>query len=193
MFASGCENVVNSFQWSGYTDTTDLSESRDSIKMIIKENQSLESHVMELSQCDLKIRGAIVESNTATSQSTGIFAAFCKVEIEGAAMRDQGHNTFRGGFLALGPDVSAAITNSSFINGLAETGGAIFASGSHQLIIQKSVFNSNRAETGGAVHAANCLLLDIRGESVFEDNIGSEDGSQLNIDGAGFYLAGKNH
>jgi predicted outer membrane repeat protein len=59
-----------------------------------------------------------------------------------------------GAFIFIILDVKIIIANSTFLNGLAKYGGAIYSSGQSEIIIQNSLISSNMAKLyGGAIFA----------------------------------------
>ena len=130
------------------------------------------------------IRGGQWEDNHSAEQSAGLFVTFSAVEvhdvsflstaIEDEAVKNQTlhDSTTFGGFMYISIGAELHVAGSRFINGIAKSGGAIFAVGEANITIESSEFTQNSAlNSGGAIFLSNFRGVNITKNSVFRDNI----------------------
>ena len=72
-------------------------------------------------------------------------------------------------YISIGAEV--IVTGSRFINGIARAGGAIYAVGEANIVIESSEFVQNSAlGSGGAIFLSNFRGVNITNNSIFRDN-----------------------
>lgn len=148
--------------------------------------------------------GAVIQNNNSNMQGGAIQAYNgTTVNISGGTFKDNKSNTSDGGFLAthgtlnitggtfegntakktggaviVGSRAVATISNATFKNNKASTGGAVYSS--CELSISKITFENNEAEWGGAVFASKKLTLS---DSTFNENTATSAGGALYLQG----------
>ena len=135
---------------------------------IFKNNTSIGSKTLSFAFADLKMSGCTFSDNIVSLQTAGIFTTFSVVQISHTTFTNSAFQDYSlrerkaitteltGGFIYVSVDVFLLIDNCTFTYGYAYQGGAIYTSGTSELVIKNSIFKKNTASgNGGDLYLAN--------------------------------------
>lgn len=84
-----------------------------------------------------------------------------------------------GSFVHLIMSVNLNISNTAFVNGYSQSGGAIYLSGFSTINILSSVFKNNYAKNGGALYLTTFHKVMISRNSEFSNNTADYTGGDI--------------
>lgn len=137
----------------------------------------------------LTLKNIVLANGYGSSSDGGTIYNAGHLILDHATIRDAGNSNFYGGAIATTGAVD--VTNSSFINNIAGSGGAIYATGANALVsISASDFRENSVSStnpaskrGGAIYLANSAQLTLSSAQVYSNTgaygsgIANENGS----------------
>ena len=119
----------------------------------------------------INISGGTFKNNK-TSRDGGAIAAYGNLNITGGTF--EGNEARIAGAIMIGQNNTVTISNATFKNNKASTGGAIYSS--KDLTITKTSFEANEANWAGAIYAKKALTLS---ENTFSKNTSKNAGGAL--------------
>jgi predicted outer membrane repeat protein len=136
---------------------------------------------VSLNKARAEIKKTTFKDNTSLARSKNLFVAFAEVNVTDCVFSSP---TFKdpevelaeeetmGAFIFIILDVQIIIQGSTFLNGLAKYGGAIYISGQSEITIMNSLLSNNMAKVyGGAIFANGFKSISVLKNSKLTDNI----------------------
>ena len=123
----------------------------------------------------VNISGGTFKNNTSSTSDGGFLAAYGTLNITGGTF-DGNTAKKTGGAVIVGSRATATISNATFKNNKASTGGAVYSLNS--ISISKTTFENNEAVWGGAIFASKGVDLN---NVSFTENIANKQGGAIYI------------
>jgi predicted outer membrane repeat protein len=146
-----------------------------------EDNTSTESTVI-MNKAYGTFKYCTFKDNTATQTTQNIFMTMSNVTIEGSSFSDQTYSaadkysldrSTNGNFLHVAMNVYLTVSKTSFSYGVADSGGAIYASGTSTLIFNDCEFKENYAnEVGGALYVSGYEDVELNDSKFIENAAG---------------------
>ena len=123
----------------------------------------------------VNISGGTFKNNTSNTSDGGFLAAYGTLNITGGTF-DGNTAKKAGGAIIIGSNANVSISNATFKNNKARTGGAIYSS--KKFSSSKLIFEGNEANWGGAIFASQGVDLN---NVSFNENIANKQGGAIYI------------
>eukprot|EP00347_Sterkiella_histriomuscorum_P024040 403332515 len=139
---------------------------------------------------DVLIEDCYFSDNISPSGTRGIFVGYSDLEIKNTVFQDSkmpkttftdlsDHQNQQGSYMYILGGADIQISLSSFINGYAYYGGAIFISGQSNVTFDQCIFRQNRAFTGGAIMAQQFTTLILKNKCQLTYNMANSSGDSI--------------